>query len=454
MNSLAHRLNIGLGLSLILLMGLIGWLIYDQSQRLADELIVSRLQHDGEGLLAALQFDAENNATLVEGAVSAIYQRPLSGHYFLLQLENGRSLRSRSLWDVELNAQTLAPGEQRVRRIAGPAEQPLLIWAGGYRKGNHNVTVMVGEDLTQLQQRLLQNALLLLVLTVIFLFLVLFIQRRIVRDSFAPLRRLGREIEQLERGDIDRLTEAVPLEVQPLVVEVNRLLQVMGRRLERSRNALGDLAHALKGPLNLLTQLADDSETPAALQQELRQHTVALQQQIEHQLIRARLAGAGSAGQRFNPAEELPVLITLLKRIYHHKQIEFEYHAPSENLSNIDRHDLHELLGNLLDNAAKWASGRVRCNIEQHGAAVHICVEDDGAGVTEEALAALTERGHRLDESLPGHGLGLAIVREIVELYNGTLQLDRSPELGGLRVQLSLSAGAARPRANPGGPTP
>ncbi|MDT8388702.1 MAG: sensor histidine kinase [Thiogranum sp.] len=438
MNSLAHRLNIGLGLSLILLMGLIGWLIYDHNQRLADELIVSRLQHDAEGLLAALQFDADGNATLVEGAISAIYQRPLSGHYFLLQIENGRTLRSRSLWDVELTGEILAPGEQRMRRITGPAEQPLLMWASGYRKNNHNIVITVAEDLTRLQQRLLQNVLLLLVLTLAFLFLILFIQRRIVRDSFGPLRRLGREIEQLERGDIDRLTEAVPLEVQPLVVEVNRLLQVMGRRLERSRNALGDLAHALKGPLNLLTQLADDSETPAALQRELRQHTAALHQQIEHQLVRARLAGAGSASQRFNPAEELPALITLLKRIYHQKQIEFQYHAPSENLSNIDRHDLHELLGNLLDNAAKWAKGRVRCNIEQHDA-VHIRVEDDGPGVTEETLAALTERGQRLDESLPGHGLGLAIVREIVELYNGTMQLDRSPALGGLRVRLSLS---------------
>ncbi len=438
MNSLAQRLNVGLGISLILLTGLIGWLIYDQNQRLADELIVSRLQHDGEGLLAALQVDAEGNATLLEGAISAIYQRPLSGHYFLLQLENGGSMRSRSLWDAELSGATLAPGEQHTRRITGPAEQPLLMWAGGYRKGNHNVTIMVAEDLSQLQQRFLQNALLLLALTVIFLFLILFIQRRIVRDSFAPLRQLGREIEQLERGDIDQLTEAVPLEVQPLVVEVNRLLLVMGRRLERSRNALGNLAHALKGPLNLLTQLADDKNTPAALQQELHRHTTALQQQIEHELNRARLAGAGSAGQRFNPAEELPALITVLERIYHDKKIKFDCKYPEQNLTNVDRHDLLELLGNLLDNATKWAKAKVNCSIEQSDA-IYIVVEDDGNGVSEQELAALTQRGHRLDESLPGHGLGLAIVKEIVELYNGTLQLDRSPELGGLRVRLSLS---------------
>lgn len=438
MKSLTQRLNIGLGLSLILLMALIGWLIVDQNQRLVDDLVVSRLQHDGEGLLAALQFDAEAKATLVEGSIAAIYRQPLSGHYFLIVTEKNEVLRSRSLWDVELSSEKLAAGEQRIRRIIGPSEQPLLLWAGGYRKAEQNITIMVAEDLSLLQQRLLENAILLLALTVIFLFLILFIQRRIVRDSFTPLRKLGREIEQLESGDIDQLTEAVPLEVQPLVVEVNRLLMVMGRRLDRSRNALGNLAHALKGPLNLLTQLADDRETPDTLKQELHQHTTTLQQQIEHELIRARLAGAGSAGQRFNPAEEVPALITVLERIYHDKKIKFDCEYVEQNLANVDRHDLLELLGNLLDNAAKWAKASVRCSIEQNDA-IHIVVEDDGAGVSEQELVALTQRGHRADESLPGHGLGLAIVKEIVELYDGSLQLDRSLKLGGLRVQVSLS---------------
>ena len=438
MNSLTQRLHIGLGLSLILLMGLIGWLIYDQNQRLVDDLVVSRLQHDGEGLLAALQFDAEGKVTLAEGSISAIYRQPLSGHYYLIVTEKNEVLRSRSLWDVELGSEKLAAGVQKMRRIIGPSEQPLLLWAGGYRKGGQNITIMVAEDLSLLEQRLLENAMLLLLLTVIFLFLILFIQRRIVRDSFVPLRQLGREIEQLERGDIDQLTEAVPLEVQPLVVEVNRLLMVMGRRLDRSRNALGNLAHALKGPLNLLMQLADDKQTPTTLKQELHQHTSALQQQIEHELIRARLAGAGSAGQRFNPAEELPALISVLERVYHDKKIKFDCDYPEQNLNNVDRHDLLELLGNLLDNAAKWAKTNVRCSIEQSDA-IRIVVEDDGMGVSEQELAALTQRGHRIDESQPGHGLGLAIVKEIVELYDGTLKLDSSPELGGLRVQLSLS---------------
>lgn len=438
MSSLAQRLNIGLGFSLVLLMGLIGWLIYDQNQRLVDDLVVSRLEHDGESLLAALQFDAEGKAILTEGSISAIYRQPLSGHYFLLVTEKDEVLRSRSLWDVELSSNKLAPGERRVSRITGPAEQPLLLWSGGYRKGEQNITIMVAEDLSLLQQRLLENAMLLLGLTVIFLFLILFIQRYIVRNSFAPLRQLGREIKQLEQGNIDQLTEAVPSEVKPLVVEVNRLLMVMGHRLDRSRNAVGNLAHALKGPLNLLMQLADDKETPTTLRQELHQHTTVLQQQIEHELIRARLAGAGSAGQRFNPAEELPALITVLERVYHDKLIKFDGEYPEQNLANVDRHDLLELLGNLLDNAAKWAKTKVRCSIEQSDA-IRIVVEDDGAGVSEQELASLTQRGHRIDESLPGHGLGLAIVKEIVELYDGTLEFDSSPVLGGLRVRVSLS---------------
>lgn len=439
MNSLTQRLNIGLGLSLVLLMALIGWLIYDQNQRMIDDLIVSRLQHDGEGLLAALQFDAEAKATLAEGSISAIYQQPLSGHYFLLLTENDEVLRSRSLWDVELSGDRLVAGEQQVSRITGPAEQPLILWAGGYHKANQNVTIMVAEDISKLQQRLLENALLLLALTVVFLFLILFIQRQIVRSSFAPLRKLGAEIKQLESGDIDQLTEAVPLEVKPLVVEVNRLLVVMSNRLNRSRNALGNLAHALKGPLNLLTQLADRNDTPVLLKQEMRQHTSALQKQIEHELSRARLAGSGSAGQRINPAEELHALVKVLQRIYHEKEISFECDVPEKNLNNIDRHDFLELMGNLLDNASKWAKSKVYCHIEETDD-IYIVVEDDGVGVTDKELEALTQRGHRIDESLPGHGLGLAIVKEIVELYKGEFKFDASPELGGLRVRLSLSS--------------
>ena len=439
MNSLTQRLNIGLGLSLVLLMGLIGWLIYDQNQRLVDDLVVSRLEHDGESLLAALQFNNEGKASLAEDTVSSIYRQPLSGHYFLLTTEHGEALRSRSLWDTELNNKKLAVGEQNLRHIAGPAEQSLILWSSAYKKGNQIITILVAEDISKLQHRILQNALLLLALTIIFLFLILFIQRRIVRNSFTPLRQLGHEIKQLERGDIEQLTEAVPLEVKPLVVEVNRLLLVMNRRLERSRNALGNLAHALKSPLNLLTQLADNKATPDTLKQELLQHTSTLQQQIEHQLIRAKLAGAGSAGQRFNSAEELPALTAILERVYHNKSIKFNCEYPERNLINIDRHDLLELLGNLLDNAAKWSKKNVHCIIKQTDV-IRIIVEDDGSGVSEEAITVLTQRGQRIDESLPGHGLGLAIVKEIVELYDGTLQFDKSPELGGLRVQISLSS--------------
>ena len=439
MNSLAQRLHIGLGLSLILLMALIGWLIYDQNQRLVDDLVASRLQHDGEALLAALQFDAEGKVSLTKGSITAIYRQPLSGHYFLIVTEKNEVLRSRSLWDVELSSEKLAAGEQHIRRVIGPSEQPLLLWAGGYRKGEQNITIMVAEDLSLLQQRLLENAILLLVLTGIFLFLILFIQRRIVLDSFAPLRQLANEIEQLERGDINQLTEAVPLEVQPLVIEVNRLLFLMGQRLQRSRTALGNLAHALKAPLNLLTQLAD-SETVQALpelKQELKEYSGQLSQLIDHELKRARLAGSGGAAQRFEAADELPPMIELLKRIYSDKPINIEASYPQTVIQNLDRNDMMELLGNLLDNACKWAKHKIVCRIEVTDF-VTVIVEDDGIGVTEEQLDKLTQRGSRIDESLPGHGLGLSIVNEIVELYQGSLQLDDSEELGGLRVTVQL----------------
>ena len=227
--------------------------------------------------------------------------------------------------------------------------------------------------------------------------------------------------------------------MQPLVTEVNRLIALMDQRLQRSRNALGNLAHALKGPLNLITQICDNEtlKQHPDIRNELLQHTKILQQLIDHELKRARLAGSGGSGQYFYPQQELPSLEKLLLRLYEHKSLQIQHVYPDHALGDTDRDDMLELLGNLLDNACKWACHKVMYSIQQDHA-IHITVQDDGPGCNDEQLQTLTKRGVRLDESIPGHGLGLAIVKDIVNLYGGSLGFDRSPELGGLRVNIIL----------------
>ncbi len=441
MNSLERRLQIGLGVSLMILMLLLGWLLQSTIKQMTVPFVSSRLTHDAESLLAALQVSVGNSVTLSNNRIGGIYEQPLSGHYYTILIPGNETLRSRSLWDTELDVAPLSPGNSHLWHTAGPAGQTLLIKSAGFLKQDIPITIAVAEDMSPLRAQMRNYTLIFTLLTLGLIAVLIMIQRKIIRRSFSPLDQLREEIHKLEQGQIDTLTEEVPTEVRPLVTEVNRLLELMGQRLQRSRNALGNLAHALKGPLNLLTQIADNEtvSTQPALRDELTEHTQTLRRLIEHELKRARLAGSGGPGQHFCPAEELPALAELLQRLYDNKGLTIDYSYPKGVLGETDRDDMLELIGNLADNACKWAASRVRCTVQGNDT-ITISVEDDGPGCSEAQLAALTRRGKRLDESVPGHGLGLAIVDDIVTLYHGELHFDRSPDLGGLRVRIKLPA--------------
>ena len=260
-----------------------------------------------------------------------------------------------------------------------------------------------------------------------------------VRSGLRPLKDVRDEVRALEQGELRKLSTAVPLEIAPLVAEINRLLQMLNSRLQRSRNALGDLAHELKKPLTVLRQLEQESaiishpETQRALESQTR----IMQQIVDRQLKRARLAGEGPVSTYFDIAKDVPALIDALQSIYREKNLHIETLLPKPSTSFIDREDMLELLGNLLDNACKWAQrqGRLTINTDNDTEGL---VEDDGPGVNDDALSQLSQRGKRLDESVEGHGLGLAIARDIVSHYNGTLEFGRSDLLGGFYVRIQL----------------
>jgi signal transduction histidine kinase len=213
----------------------------------------------------------------------------------------------------------------------------------------------------------------------------------------------------------------------------------MQDRLERSRSALGNLAHALKTPLTVLVQL-EDSETvrqQPQLRQQLTEQTGTIRQIIDRQLKRARLAGVSTPGLMFEPGREFEGLVTILKQIYGERGLEIELDIPPDKSFAGDREDMLELFGNLLDNACKWASSRVLVTVSD-APGLEVSVEDDGPGCPPELREQLSQRGRRLDESTAGHGLGLAIVRDIVEYYQGTMEFGQSDKLGGFRVDVAL----------------
>lgn len=439
MKSLQQRLRLGLAISLVLLMGIMWWVASASLAHITENIMRTRLEHDAETLLTALQSDASGAITLDETRIGTIYARALSGHYFLVAFDD-QKLRSRSLWDQDLPLETVAVGEMRHWHMAGPSNERLLVYGAGFHRFKKNITIMVAEDATTLDQSLRRFTQYFALGSVLILIILVLVQSFVLNRSFRSLARVRNELKQLETGAVSVLSEQVPSEIQPLVSEVNRLLQLLGQRLQRSRNAMGNLAHSLKHPLNLLMQLATREELNAhpLLVADLKQNTEQIRQLMERELQRARVAGGGLPGQRFKAGEELPVLIDVLQRVYHDKGLAISAEVPKDLECLADRNDMLELLGNLLDNACKWARHTVHCSVT--GAAeITILVEDDGPGCDDAVLDQLTKRGVRIDESVSGHGLGLAIVKDIVELYAGTIHFEASQTLGGLKVTVRLN---------------
>lgn len=393
---------------------------------MAESAVYADLSNEGRGLVAQHSLFDDHFMVSDQLQWSVAYDSPLSGHYFRMDSPDQRAILSRSSWDVELPDESLAPGAQQRLNVRGPNAEPLLVWRGGFQKNGMPITVTVAEEITTIQQRWQTFRVFFAILSLVLLMALLLVQSAIVRHLLAPVDALRDDLKRIERGEIKAVSEKVPSEVRPLVEEFNRLLVRFEKRLRQSRNAAGNLAHALKGPLNVLMRGGDGT-----------QHAERISQLIDGELKRARLAGRGAATQRLNLTDELPALCGLLQQVYADKSIDIRYNIPLDMQWPHDRQDMLELIGNLLDNAVKWADSVVLLTVRLVDG-VRLEVEDDGPGVTEKQLRQLTERGARFDESVDGHGLGLSIVKDIVEIYQGNLEFTRSQRLGGLRVSVSL----------------
>ncbi|MNE33720.1 Virulence sensor histidine kinase PhoQ [compost metagenome] len=270
------------------------------------------------------------------------------------------------------------------------------------------------------------------------LILILVLQRITVTRSLRPLERARQQIAQLQQGQRSQLDAEVPSELVPLVGQINHLLSHTEDSLRRSRNALGNLGHALKTPLAVLLSLASSErlqglpEVRAQMREQLQQ----IQERLARELNRARLAGDALPGAQFDCDAELPGLLGTLGMIHGEGLLLASDVSPGVLLP-WDREDVLELLGNLLDNACKWADSEVRVGIASNAEGYRLWVDDDGPGIAQDQRQQVLERGSRLDEQVAGHGLGLGIVRDIVDAWGGRLALLESP-LGGLRVSIDL----------------
>nr|WP_186353855.1 ATP-binding protein [Pseudomonas gessardii] len=394
----------------------------------------SGLRNDSENLLVAL-VRGPGGVQLDEQRLSPAYQRPFSGHYFRIDFSDSH-WRSRSLWDQEL-PQLPQVGLQGNLQL-GPEGQQLLVLRSDYKRFGQSISISVAQDYTPVRESFHLMRQVGLVLGLAALLLILVLQRVTVRRALRPLETAREQIAQLQQGQRSQLDTQVPVELEPLVAQINHLLAHTEDSLKRSRNALGNLGHALKTPLAVLLsvasseQLKDQPQLVKLLRDQLQQ----VQQRLNRELNRARLAGETLPGALFDCDSELPGLLATLRMI-HGEHLDLSYHVRPGLQLPWDREDVLELLGNLLDNACKWADAEVRLSLDEAPHCFQLRVEDDGPGIPEAQRSQVFSRGTRLDEQTDGHGLGLGIVRDIVEVWGGTLQLHES-ELGGLKVLIEL----------------
>lgn len=432
MNSISRRLGGGLLLVLLLTVTLVGqgavW-VFDRALR---DYLSSDLQREADALLAAVS-NGPQGLYLNTGRVSPDYMRLYSGRYFIVEAGPHR-WRSRSLWDQRL-PMPLDSADHTLQ--PGPSGQQLLVRSERFNKLGQSVQISVALDYQPLLEAFARARVWLWGLGGLAVLISLAVQQLLLRKALRPLRQARQELAEWQAGQRLQLSDQVPQELLPLVQEVNHLGAQLERIIQRARKGVGDLSHGLKTPLAVVERLLSKEVLDAGDREVLHQQIEQIRRQLERALQRARLAPERQLTRRFSVAEDLPWLCTSVQQA-HGERVRIEHpDLQGETPWPFEREDMLELLGNLLDNACKWAHGRVRLQWRVTEQGLLLSVEDDGPGISEADRQRVLQRGVRLDEAVTGHGLGLDIVGDLVEVYNGDLQLQKSP-LGGLAVQVHL----------------
>lgn len=299
------------------------------------------------------------------------------------------------------------------------------------------VVIIVAEDYSLLAASQQELHLWTAVVSVALLLSLVILILLAVHIALRPVKQLQVELGDLRAGARDRLSLNAPTEFEGLISELNRLLDTLDNRLERSRQGIANLSHSIKTPIAALMQILADRDVPieGALREQMVSRLADLDSQLTAELHHSRFAGP-QAGKTATPEAQAREIVWMLSRLYETKQFDLEADLEQQRWP-VEEHDFNELIGNLVDNAGKWALSSAVVRLTQAQDRLTIEVEDNGPGVESSARAALGGRGLRLDEQTEGHGLGLAIVRDIVERYNGHL-LFLEGRMGGLLVRISL----------------
>ncbi|MEM8617657.1 MAG: sensor histidine kinase [Pseudomonadota bacterium] len=378
------------------------------------------------------------------------YVTPLSGRYWIVVAVDGEGrpvadIRSRSVWDAEspvtdvLLAEALSdPGEIIRENTIGPNLEPvrMAIQAITIPNREHPILLAVANDRTQASEGVNRLRTILLVAMLSLAGGTLIAMVLGLRYALRPLDRVQADLSGIREGRLAALTGNYPTEVQPLSEELNKLLEHNRAVVDRARTHVGNLAHALKTPLAVLR---NEARGEGQLDEVVQRQVSSMHANVDHYLKRAQAAARAEAlGVQTSLSEAAEGLLRMMRKLFAAEGKTIEAEIDPGLMLRLEKQDLEEMLGNLVDNACKWAQGKVRVS---HGPGenglVLVHIDDDGPGLTEEERETARKRGVRLDETAPGTGLGLSIVSDIAGMNGGALRLSESP-LGGLRATLAL----------------
>lgn len=392
-----------------------------------------------EELTGASHFTDSGRFELAFNPSDPRYNDLYSGWYWEVKQGAKTLRRSDSLGESALNLENTVPTtEVLIHEIEGPKKETLRVHVIEIRidPDREPLVFLATAPLTGITEDVVDYS-----NHIIFGFIVLGIGLLLavvlqVRVALKPLKAISTRIGEIREGKADKLPEDQLEDVQPLVDELNNLLDHNAVLVKRARNQLGDLAHSVKNPLTVINNAAQKLETG---QRELiLKQTKDISKNVDHYLSRARTFGTEKVlGSRTSIKAVAEDLVYAMQRIYQDRELEFDLSRLQGCWFKGEGQDLEEMLGNLLDNACKWAKSRVIIGCGPNNGRLEILVEDDGPGIDEKEFEFVMQRGHKLDESIPGHGQGLGIVKDIAALYGGSLELAKG-EMGGLKARLIL----------------
>lgn len=455
MAALQTRLLLAASLVLVIFLGLTGLSLERAFRSSTLAAIQERLQAQVYLLLGAVELDEEGRLTLPDELPEARFSTPGSGLYARIVDPRGATLwQSASLLGEPLLAWPLPPPPGQSRFVIAPPAGAAPVFVLGftvdweistdqYRRYTFYVAQSqqpFEDQLSHFRQHLWSRLL-------VSAFLLLLVQGLILRWSLQPLRRVAQQIKAIEAGEQPVLRGPYPRELRPLTDNLNAFLHRSQRHLDRYRQALGNLAHSLKTPLAVLRNTLEQPTPPAELSDILRQQVHHMNQTVAYQLQRAAAAGPPALARPLALAPIARRVMASLAKVYADRSLQLDVELEPDLVIQGDEGDFMEILGNLGDNACKWSRRRIL--LRAHGAAPSqgriaiLDMEDDGPGIPTAQVPVILRRGGRGDPSMPGQGIGLAVVRDLVEeVYRGTLEIGSSP-LGGARVRVSLPSSVA-----------